>query len=1049
MSNKGTDKYGTPPTEEDFAAAEDRLNLTDKLDDYVEEGIRSEEEWFRLANYRTYYHLGYAMVEAGQPNNQLGRRNGLEDAKPVGQRHKVSALAELTIPAKYAEFEAMFTEPAIKDALPKHQPWDHKIPLMPGKNPEKQPIYVITPANLEVLRKYIDENKAKGWIQESQSPVGYPILFLCATTDIRTARPLARGQMVYKFDIPAAYHQIRIKAGEEWKTAFCTHLGHYKYQVMPFGLTNAPATFQSYINNVLQKYLDVFVTVYIDDILIYSETEEEHRVHVRKVLTALNKEGIQLKREKSKFHKQEIGFLGCIIRPGELRMDPSKVTVITEWPEPKTVKDMQSFLGFANFYRRFIEKYSQKATPLTNLTKKEQPFQWNEEHQQAFKAIREAFTNGKVLHIFDPELATEVETDASDGAIGACLGQRKDKKLVPIAFYSRKLTPPEQNYKIHDKELLAIVDALKQWQVYLEGSKGKVKVYLDHKNLESFTTTKVLNQRQVRWSEELATYHFWIYYQNGSLNGRADALSRRADYVTDLPKTAGQILEVDANGNLAYHRQQIAATFEIADPEGENLIQEALTKDKAVQDLCQVNQEPGSLFEYEDGILWFDGKCYYGKFVPYLEGSTAEELAYAIYKNVVADHGLPMQIITDRDKLVVSKFWQSLMDLMGVQHKLSTAYHPQTDGQTERLNQTLEQYLQNYVNYQQDNWNATIRCTPFYANYGFEADVKNVPRGLQSVAQRAKVKVKHLIQLHQQLHQDIAFTSQQTAKYYNNKRKKGPSLKEGDKKLDHTKLGPFHIKKKLGPDVYKLQLPDTIDTPDTANGGEGAAAEAGNSNDTDDDIEAATAHNQEVIDCQRRQIRRVQQDIKYEENKRELERLNARRREGLKATTTASENNGGFTPGPREPRPYAGGPKGSRHQLQEYLDEINQSRELMPEQFPTKWDFIVWAGTYLEKTAMSDWQRQKEQHDCAWVTYDNYLKVLEQNLSPGEDTDEQNIVAFNAAEPNANNTITSWYEKLYKLYRFLPDTYKQMGKAPIQDRWRAQLPHHVLTELQR
>ena len=121
----------------------------------------------------------------------------------------------------------------------------------------------------------------------------------------------------------------------------------------------------------------------------------------------------------------------------------------------------------------------------------------------------------------------------------------------------------------------------------------------------------------------------------------------------------------------------------------------------------------------------------------------------------------------------------------------------------------------------------------------------------------------------------------------------------------------------------------------------------------------------------------------------------------------------------------------------------------MPEQFPTKWDFIVWAGTYLEKTAMSDWRKQKEQHNHAWVTYDNYLKVLEQNLSPGEDTDERNIVAFNAAEPNANDTITSWYKKLYELYRFLPDTYKHMGKAPIRDRWRAQLPHHVLTELRR
>ncbi|SLM41443.1 reverse transcriptase domain protein [Lasallia pustulata] len=321
--------------------------------------------------------------------------------------------------------------------------------------------------------------------------------------------------------------------------------------------------------------------------------------------------------------------------------------------------------------------------------------------------------------------------------------------------------------------------------------------------------------------------------------------------------------------------------FEVTDTEGEQLIQDALTKDKAMKDLCTPNQEPGSLFEYEDGILWFNGKyyvpksardwvirtCYgnrvqghqgikrmldkvathwyiprarhkveeyiqkcdkcqqskhaqhapygrlqpvptinqpwktiafdfivklpvlqepmtqqyydtilvvtdkltkYGNFVPYLEGSSAEELAYAFYKYVVANHGLPTQIILDQDKLV-------------------------TDGQTERLNQTLEQYLQNYVNYQQDNWvellpvvqlayniakNATIGCTPFYANYDFEADFKNVPQGLQPIAQKAKVKAEDLAQLHKQLHQDIAFALQKTAKYYNSKRKKGPSLEE-------------------------------------------------------------------------------------------------------------------------------------------------------------------------------------------------------------------------------------------------------------------------------
>ncbi|SLM34496.1 hypothetical protein LPUS_03277 [Lasallia pustulata] len=191
-----------------------------------------------------------------------------------------------------------------------------------------------------------------------------------------------------------------------------------------------------------------------------------------------------------------------------------------------------------------------------------------------------------------------------------------------------------------------------------------------------------------------------------------------------------------------------------------------------------------------------------------------------------------------------------------------------------------------------------------------------------------------------------------------------------------------------------LEGPSTIpviDTSETANSGDGEAVEADNPNDTDKEIEASTAHNQEVIDCQLRQIRCIRQEIKYEENKRELEKLNAHRREGPKAAMIMPENDGGFTPG----------------------------------------DFIIWAGTYLEKTAMSNWRKQKEQHNHAWVTYDNYLKVLEQNLSPSEDTDKQNIVTFNAAKPNANNTITSWYKKLYKLYRFLPDTYKQIGEAPI------------------
>ncbi len=242
---------------------------------------------------------------------------------------------------------------------------------------------------------------------------------------------------------------------------------------------------------------------------------------------------------------------------------------------------------------------------------------------------------------------------------------------------------------------------------------------------------------------------------------------------------------------------------------------------------------------------------------------------------------------------------------------------------------------------------------------------------------------------------------------------------------------------------------------------------AGNPDDTIEDLEAVTAHNQEVIERQRLQLRRVRQEIEFEDNKRELQELNQRLQEGP-PTTTSSGNDAGSSHGlrrrattdiapppfrrlvkPREPRLYAGGVKSTRWRLQEYLDEINQNRELMPEQFPTEWDFIVWAGTYLEKTAMSDWRKQKEQHDHTWVTYNNYLKVLEKNLSPGEDTDERNIIAFNAAEPRSHDTITSWYDRLSELYRFLPASHKEIGETLIRDRWRSRLPHHVLTELRR
>ena len=180
-----------------------------------------------------------------------------------------------------------------------------------------------------------------------------------------------------------------------------------------------------------------------------------------------------------------------------------------------------------NFYRKFIEKYSKIASPLTELTRKDQKFEWSPEAQKAFDELKKRFTSQPILVSFDPEKPITLETDASDGAIGACISQPDDKgRLRPVAFYSRKFSSAEMSYEIHDKELLAIVDAFKQWRVYLKGLKHEVQVYSDHKNLLYFTTMKVLNQRQVRWSEELSQYSFRIHYQKGSENAKADTLSQ-------------------------------------------------------------------------------------------------------------------------------------------------------------------------------------------------------------------------------------------------------------------------------------------------------------------------------------------------------------------------------------------------------------------------------------------------------------------------------------------------------------------------------------------
>ena len=459
-----------------------------------------------------------------------------------------------SIPSAYHDLLTAFSK-AGADSLPPHRPYDLTIELDPGTKPPFGPVYSLSEVELAELRRYIEENRARGFIQPSTSPAGSPILFvkkkdgslrLCVdyrglnaiTRKNRTPLPLINetldrvreARVFTKLDLRGAYNLIRIAAGDEWKTAFRTRYGLFEYKVVPFGLTNAPAAFQHMMNDGFRDLLDVTVTIYLDDILIYSSDPSKHEQHVREVLERLIKLGLFAKAEKCEFSQTEIDFLGFRISTTGISLAPSELDAIASYPTPATSKDVERFMGFANAYRRFIPTYSRIAIPLYALTKKSIPFKWDETCEEAFKTLKSAFTSSPVLRHFQPDAQTIIETDSSAFAVSAILSQEDTNgDLHPVAYHSRKMTAPECNYGPRDWELLAIVDAVKKWRHYLEGL-TTFTVITDHETLKYFTTSRLLTRRQVRWSEAINHYKYAIHYRPGRLNQQCDALSRRPDY---------------------------------------------------------------------------------------------------------------------------------------------------------------------------------------------------------------------------------------------------------------------------------------------------------------------------------------------------------------------------------------------------------------------------------------------------------------------------------------------------------------------------------------
>jgi len=375
--------------------------------------------------------------------------------------------------------------------LPPNRDIDFSIDLIPGVVPVSAASYRMAPTKLAELKKQIEDLLEKRFIRPSASPWGAPMLLvkqkdgssrLCVDyrqlnkLTIKNKYPLPRiddlldqlrGAGVFsKIDLRSGYHQILVKSEDVQKTAFRSRYGHYEYVVMPFGVTNAPAVFMDYMNRIFRPYLDKFVVVFIDGILIYCKNKEEHAGHLRIVLEVLRDHQLYGKLSKCEFWFDEVQFLGHVISSHGIAVDPSKVEMVLKWERPPTVTEVRSFLGLAGYYRRFVEGFSKMVSPLTQLTRKDQPFSWTDKCEKCFEEKKRRLTTAPILIIPDTNKMFEVYCDASYQGLGCVLMQ--EKRLV--AYASRQLKVHEKNYPTHDLELATVVFALKTWRHYLYGS---------------------------------------------------------------------------------------------------------------------------------------------------------------------------------------------------------------------------------------------------------------------------------------------------------------------------------------------------------------------------------------------------------------------------------------------------------------------------------------------------------------------------------------------------------------------------------------------------